>query len=126
MGHLPWGPYPDATTLTITADCGGSNGNRTRLWKIELQVIVSLIGVSGVTALGAGLPSFGDVAEGVQSLGERVRPQLSDPPIFNDKLIKNERGELLKKAITPSVVFGWAWSCANRLTNGGLEHEARG
>jgi transposase len=29
--------YPDATTLTITADCGGSNGNRTRLWKTELQ-----------------------------------------------------------------------------------------
>jgi len=28
--------YPDATTLTITADCGGSNGNRTRLWKTEL------------------------------------------------------------------------------------------
>jgi len=29
--------YPDATTLTITADCGGSNGNRPRLWKVELQ-----------------------------------------------------------------------------------------
>jgi transposase len=29
--------YPDASYLTITADCGGSNGNRTRLWKTELQ-----------------------------------------------------------------------------------------
>lgn len=29
--------YPDATSLTVTADCGGSNGNRTRLWKTELQ-----------------------------------------------------------------------------------------
>ncbi len=29
--------YRTATTLTITADCGGSNGNRTRLWKTELQ-----------------------------------------------------------------------------------------
>jgi len=29
--------YPDAKTLTITADCGGSNGNRLRLWKTELQ-----------------------------------------------------------------------------------------
>ena len=29
--------YPDATSLQITADCGGSNGNRTRLWKTELQ-----------------------------------------------------------------------------------------
>jgi transposase len=29
--------YPNATTLQITADCGGGNGNRTRLWKTELQ-----------------------------------------------------------------------------------------
>ena len=29
--------YPDATRLLITADGGGSNGHRTRLWKIELQ-----------------------------------------------------------------------------------------
>jgi transposase len=29
--------YADAHSLTITADCGGSNGNRTRLWKTELQ-----------------------------------------------------------------------------------------
>ena len=29
--------YPDATELLITADGGGSNGCRTRLWKLELQ-----------------------------------------------------------------------------------------
>ena len=29
--------YPSATELLVTADCGGSNGNRLRLWKIELQ-----------------------------------------------------------------------------------------
>lgn len=29
--------YPNATKLMITADCGGSNSNRTRLWKLELQ-----------------------------------------------------------------------------------------
>ena len=29
--------YPNAGRLVITADCGGSNGNRTRLWKTELQ-----------------------------------------------------------------------------------------
>jgi hypothetical protein len=29
--------YPKACTLTITADCGGSNSYRTRLWKTELQ-----------------------------------------------------------------------------------------
>ena len=29
--------YPSARELTITADCGGSNGARVRLWKVELQ-----------------------------------------------------------------------------------------
>lgn len=29
--------YPQARRLTITADCGGSNGVRVRLWKRELQ-----------------------------------------------------------------------------------------
>jgi hypothetical protein len=29
--------YPQAAGLMITADCGGSNGARLRLWKIELQ-----------------------------------------------------------------------------------------
>ena len=29
--------YPQAQELTITADCGGSNGPRVRLWKVELQ-----------------------------------------------------------------------------------------
>ena len=35
--HIGHRHYPDATILTITADCGGSNGNRLRLWKVELQ-----------------------------------------------------------------------------------------
>jgi transposase len=29
--------YPEAKKLMITADCGGSNGYRVRLWKVELQ-----------------------------------------------------------------------------------------
>jgi len=35
--HLGKARYPDAVRLTITADCGGSNGNRLRLWKVALQ-----------------------------------------------------------------------------------------
>jgi len=38
--------YPDATMLTITADCGGSNGNRTRLWKTELQMLSNETGLA--------------------------------------------------------------------------------
>jgi len=38
--------YPQATSLTITADCGGSNGNRTRLWKTELQRLADQTGLT--------------------------------------------------------------------------------
>ncbi len=38
--------YPDATSLTLTADCGGSNGNRTRLWKTELQAFADRTGLA--------------------------------------------------------------------------------
>jgi hypothetical protein len=33
--------YQHATKLMITADCGGSNGNRVRLWKWELQKLAN-------------------------------------------------------------------------------------
>ena len=33
--------YPNATKLMITADCGGSNGYRNRLWKLKLQDIAN-------------------------------------------------------------------------------------
>ena len=45
--------YPTATKLTITADCGGSSGYRTRLWKLELQRDVASRHVAG----------FGDLAD---------------------------------------------------------------
>jgi len=44
--HLGRERYPHATTLTITADCGGSNGNRLRLWKAELQRLADDTGLS--------------------------------------------------------------------------------
>lgn len=33
--------YPDAREILITADCGGSNGYRSRLWKKELQKLAN-------------------------------------------------------------------------------------
>jgi hypothetical protein len=38
--------YPTATRLLITADCGGSNGVRLRLWKRELQVLADQLGIA--------------------------------------------------------------------------------
>jgi Rhodopirellula transposase DDE domain len=43
--HLGEQRFPKAKTLTITADCGGSNGNRTRLWKTELQRLADHTGL---------------------------------------------------------------------------------
>jgi hypothetical protein len=38
--------YRNAKVLTITADCGGSNGYRTRLWKTELQKLADRTGLA--------------------------------------------------------------------------------
>ncbi|EAY56452.1 MAG: transposase [Leptospirillum rubarum] len=37
--------YPHATELLITADGGGSNGSRVRLWKVEIQKLADEIGI---------------------------------------------------------------------------------
>jgi transposase len=37
--------YPQATRLLITADAGGSNGSRLRLWKLELQKLADQTGL---------------------------------------------------------------------------------
>jgi hypothetical protein len=38
--------YPNARSLLITADGGGSNGSRIRLWKIELQKLADELGIA--------------------------------------------------------------------------------
>jgi transposase len=38
--------YPRAERLLITADCGGSNGNRVRLWKVQLQRLANSLGLT--------------------------------------------------------------------------------
>ena len=43
MGHAR---YPEAKKLLITADCGGSNGARVRLWKAELQKLADQTGLA--------------------------------------------------------------------------------
>lgn len=37
--------YPKASDLVITADCGGSNSYRVRLWKLELQALANQTGL---------------------------------------------------------------------------------
>jgi len=42
MGRLV---YPQATDLLVTADAGGSNGSRSRLWKVMLQELANELGL---------------------------------------------------------------------------------
>jgi len=37
--------FPEATKLYITVDCGGSNGNRARMWKYQLQQFANHTGL---------------------------------------------------------------------------------
>jgi hypothetical protein len=43
---MGWQRYPGARELTVTADCGGSNGARMRLWKVELQKLADDTGLT--------------------------------------------------------------------------------
>ena len=43
LGHRR---YPEATRLLITADSGGSNSSRNRLWKVELQKLSNQLGMA--------------------------------------------------------------------------------
>jgi Rhodopirellula transposase DDE domain len=43
--HLGKQRYPAAAVLTITADCGGANSNRVRLWKTECQRLADSTGL---------------------------------------------------------------------------------
>jgi hypothetical protein len=73
------GRYADAHTLTITADGGGSNGSRVRLWKIELQKLADELGLTIVVLhLPPGTSSrVDDWRGGVRSRGVAVVRPLS-------------------------------------------------
>ena len=43
--HMGRERYPNARGLLITADGGGSNGSRVRLWKVELQKLADELGI---------------------------------------------------------------------------------
>ena len=45
-GHMGSKAYPDARTIQITADSGGSNSSRSRLWKWELQKLANQTGLN--------------------------------------------------------------------------------
>jgi len=76
--------YPAASSLLITADCGGSNGARVRLWKRELQALADELGLAvTVCHLPPGTSSRVDDWRG----GGRVRK--SDPGSVSSRRSSN-------------------------------------
>jgi hypothetical protein len=73
--------YPEARRLVITADCGGSNGVRVRLWKRELQRFANETGLAVTVAhLPPGTSSRVEDRRGDCSLPVGCRRHFRSPP----------------------------------------------
>ncbi|MGZ6670550.1 MAG: ISAzo13 family transposase [Solirubrobacteraceae bacterium] len=79
--------YPNATILQITADCGGGNSNRTRLWKVELQRLADDTGLEiSVCHFPPGTSKWNKIEHRLWSLiakNWRGRPLVSHEVIIN-------------------------------------------
>lgn len=79
--------YPQASQLLITADSGGSNSYRTRLWKVELQKLATETGLSvSVCHLPPGTSKWNKIEHRLFSFitqNWRGRPLLSQEVVVN-------------------------------------------
>jgi transposase len=79
--------YPDARELTITADSGGSNSYRTRLWKVELQKLANQTGLRiAVCHFPPGTSKWNKIEHRLfsfMSINWRGKPLLSHEVIIN-------------------------------------------
>lgn len=79
--------YPNAKSLLITADSGGSNGSRLRLWKWELQKLANQIGLAvSVCHLPPGTSKWNKIEHRLFSFisqNWRGRPLLTHAAIVN-------------------------------------------
>lgn len=139
--------YQDAKQILITADCGGSNGARVRLWKTELQRLADQTGLSiTVTHLPPGTSKWNRIehrlfafitqnwrgkpllthqvivqliASTTTEMGLTVQCRLDDNTY--DKGIKVSDAEMAKLNITPANFHGeWNYTsiCSTRFENG--------
>ena len=67
------GRFPQATRLLITADGGGSNGSRNRLWKVALQALADDLGLRLEFAISPQGPANGTRSNtGCSALSRRI------------------------------------------------------
>jgi hypothetical protein len=85
--HLGRERYPHARTLTITADCGGANSFRVRLWKVELQRLADQTGLQiAVCHFPPGTSKWNKIEHRLfsfMSLNWRGKPLVSHEVIIN-------------------------------------------
>ena len=79
--------YPEATELLITADCGGSNNARCRLWKTKMQALADATGLNiGVCHFPPGTSKWNNIEHRLFShisQNWRARPLVSHDVIVN-------------------------------------------
>ena len=99
--------YPDTTDLMITADGGGSNGSRVRLWKVELQRLADEMGLTiRVCHLPPGTSKWNKIEHRLFSfisMNWRGQPLVSPEVMIN--LIANTRtrsGLLVRAELDPA------------------------
>jgi hypothetical protein len=137
--------YPTAKRLLINADCGGSNGNRLRLWKRELQVLADQLGIAiTVSHLPPGTSKWNCIEHKLFAfitMNWRAKPLVSYLVIINliastttqsgltvgcqldetvyEKGIKVSNAEMASLNITPAAFHGeWNYTIAPRPPDG--------
>ena len=100
--------YPDATSLVITADGGGSNGYRVRLWKLELQGLVDELGFPiTVCHLPPGTSKWNKIEHRLFSFitqNWRGKPLITHQVIVNLIAATTTKTGLAVRSPTPSVL----------------------
>lgn len=114
--------YPDARELTITADGGGSNGHRVRLWKLELARLAAETGLSiNVCHFPPGTSKWNKIEHRLFSfitMNWRAKPLISHEVIVNLIAATKTRSGLTVRAEldTNSYPLGQAVSDADLAT----------
>jgi hypothetical protein len=101
--HVGADAYPHATRLLVTADSGGSNGSRLRLWKTELARLADQTGLQiTVTHLPPGTSKWNKIEHRLFShisMNWRARPLTSHEVVVNTIAATTTRTGLTVKAM---------------------------
>jgi hypothetical protein len=101
--------YPNARSLLITADGGGSNGYRLRLWKVELQALVNELGFPiSVCHLPPGTSKWNKIEHRLFSFitrNWRGKPLLTHQVIVNLICATRTKAGLLVKSLIDERIY---------------------